>query len=68
VAHLGVLARLALEALGLASDPEQRLVVDVAPALCSGHSGDQREHQHEERERRPHRFSIGRKTDAVQDS
>jgi hypothetical protein len=36
--------------------------------LCSGNSGGQREHQHEERERRPHGFSIGRKTDAVQDS
>ena len=63
--HLGVLARLALEPIGLTRDPEQRLVDGVRLTLCGGRAGGEREHQHEKRERRPHRFSIGRNTDAV---
>ena len=65
VPHLGVLARLTLEPIGLSGDPEQRLVDGVRPALCRGCAAGEGEHQHEKRERRPHRFSIGRNTDAV---
>ena len=66
VPHLRVLAGLALEAVGLARDPEQRLVVDVARAPRSGCSGGEHEHQQEKRGRRPHELSIGRNTDDVQ--
>jgi hypothetical protein len=65
VPHLGVLARLALEPIGLSRDPEQRLVGGVRLALCGGSAGCEGEHKHEKRERQPHRFSIGRNTDAV---
>ena len=62
---LGVLARLTLEPIGLSGDPEQGLVDGVRPALCRGCAAGEGEHQHEKRERRPHRSSIGRNTDAV---
>ncbi len=49
LSHLGVLARLALEAIGLARDPQERLVDGIAPALGGGNTDDEGEHKHEER-------------------
>ena len=65
LANLRLLPRLPLEALGRPRDSEQRRVAHAATgerARCRG----QREQEREERERRPHRLSIGRKSDRVQ--
>ena len=63
--HLRVLAGLALEAIGLARDPQERLVDGFAPASSGGHADGESKQEHEERERRPHELSIGRKKDGV---